>query len=97
MSGDRQKVIVLTGASGGIGQALAREFAGTGTYFALIARDEARLEAALKGKGAGGRTLRERLVAEDRAKRRDQKPEVVVFPYLVVMVRFFIKVFTVSD
>ncbi|UES51302.1 SDR family NAD(P)-dependent oxidoreductase [Roseibium aggregatum] len=48
MAGETQKVIVLTGASGGIGQALAREYAGPGIYFALIARDEARLEALLK-------------------------------------------------
>ncbi len=47
MAGETQKVIVLTGASGGIGQALAREYAGPGIYFALIARDEARLEALL--------------------------------------------------
>ncbi|EAV43925.1 putative oxidoreductase [Stappia aggregata IAM 12614] len=48
MAGETQKVIVLTGASGGIGQALAREFAGPGIYFALIARDQTRLEALLK-------------------------------------------------
>jgi len=43
MSGTNGKVIVLTGASGGIGQALARELAEDGVYFALIARDEERL------------------------------------------------------
>ena len=57
MASDTQKVIVLTGASGGIGQALAREFAGTGTYFALIARDQTRLEtllAEIRALGADG-------------------------------------------
>ncbi|GAB4576523.1 MAG: SDR family NAD(P)-dependent oxidoreductase [Roseibium sp.] len=44
MTGVFDRVIVLTGASGGIGEALAREFAAPGTYFALIARDEARLQ-----------------------------------------------------
>ncbi|PVB63529.1 oxidoreductase [Labrenzia sp. 011] len=51
------RVIVLTGASGGIGQALAREFAGPGTYLALIARDEARLEPVMtdiRAQGAEG-------------------------------------------
>ncbi|POF29192.1 SDR family NAD(P)-dependent oxidoreductase [Roseibium marinum] len=43
MTNRYDRVIVLTGASGGIGQALAREFACPGTYLALIARDEARL------------------------------------------------------
>ncbi|MHA7772530.1 SDR family NAD(P)-dependent oxidoreductase [Roseibium sp. M-1] len=43
MDGETRKVIVLTGASGGIGQALAREYAAPGIYFALIARDETRL------------------------------------------------------
>lgn len=42
------RVIVLTGASGGIGQALAREFAKENAYFALIARDEARLHPLLQ-------------------------------------------------
>jgi short-subunit dehydrogenase len=44
MRGKEPKVIVLTGASGGIGQALAREYAAPGIYFALIARDEDRLK-----------------------------------------------------
>lgn len=43
MTNEHDRVIVLTGASGGIGEALAREFSGAGTYFALIARDETRL------------------------------------------------------
>jgi len=59
MTGVHDRVIVLTGASGGIGQALAREFAGPGTYFALIARDEARLLPLLdevKALGSDGET-----------------------------------------
>jgi short-subunit dehydrogenase len=55
MSGRQDRVIVLTGASGGIGQALAREFAGPGTYFALIARDKSRLQPLLEElRSAGG-------------------------------------------
>lgn len=56
MTGGRDRVIVLTGASGGIGQALAREFAGSGTRFALIARDEARLKPLLEELEAMGST-----------------------------------------
>jgi short-subunit dehydrogenase len=37
------KVIVLTGASGGLGQALARELAAPGRHFLLAGRDVARL------------------------------------------------------
>ncbi len=48
MVGQDRKVIVLTGASGGIGQALAREYAGGDTYLALIARDEERLQKQLE-------------------------------------------------
>jgi len=57
MTGDRKRVIVLTGASGGIGQALARELAEPGTFFSLIARDETRLEpllAELRASGCDG-------------------------------------------
>ena len=57
MADRKEKVIVLTGASGGIGEALAHRFAQTGVYFALIARDEARLRSllnALQEKGAEG-------------------------------------------
>jgi len=59
MTGVEDRVIVLTGASGGIGQALAREFAGAGIYFALIARDETRLQPLLtdlRAKGSDGET-----------------------------------------
>ena len=51
-SGD---VIVLTGASGGIGEALAGEFAGSGCHLVLIARDPVKLDALagkLRAKGA---------------------------------------------
>ncbi|MES0882357.1 SDR family NAD(P)-dependent oxidoreductase [Roseibium sp. SCP14] len=44
MKASASKVIVLTGASGGIGQALAKEFAKPGIFLALIARDENRLQ-----------------------------------------------------
>ncbi|MBO6756943.1 MAG: SDR family NAD(P)-dependent oxidoreductase [Roseibium sp.] len=47
MSKDR--VIVLTGASGGIGQALAHQFANEGVRFALISRDPDRLKAQATG------------------------------------------------
>ncbi|WP_298820863.1 SDR family NAD(P)-dependent oxidoreductase [uncultured Roseibium sp.] len=42
------RVIVLTGASGGIGQALAREFAKENVYLALIAREKSRLHPLLQ-------------------------------------------------
>lgn len=45
MTAGRSRTIVLTGASGGIGAALAREFARPGYRLVLIARDPARLEA----------------------------------------------------
>ncbi|WP_149891569.1 SDR family NAD(P)-dependent oxidoreductase [Roseibium aestuarii] len=49
------ETILLTGASGGIGEALAREVAGPGRCLILLARDRARLErlaAELKARGA---------------------------------------------
>lgn len=67
MANGNNRVIVLTGASGGIGQALAREFAQPGAYLALVARDESRLRPLLseiREKGADGEVraidLRER-------------------------------------
>ncbi|MCV0425270.1 MAG: SDR family NAD(P)-dependent oxidoreductase [Roseibium sp.] len=57
MNGAAKTVIVLTGASGGIGQALARELAKPGIYIALVARDEKRLQPLLdsiKSQGADG-------------------------------------------
>ncbi|MEM9635039.1 MAG: SDR family NAD(P)-dependent oxidoreductase [Pseudomonadota bacterium] len=44
MKASATKVIVLTGASGGIGKALAKEFAKPGIFLALVARDEQRLK-----------------------------------------------------
>lgn len=38
-----RKVVVVTGASGGIGQAIAREFLSEGCRVALIAREKQRL------------------------------------------------------
>ncbi len=43
---NKQKVVVITGASGGIGRAAVREFAKHGTTLALVARGEEGLEAA---------------------------------------------------
>jgi short-subunit dehydrogenase len=60
MAASKGKVIVLTGASGGIGQALASEFARPGTYFALLARDKERLETVLnevRSLGADGEVI----------------------------------------
>ncbi|GAA0781946.1 SDR family NAD(P)-dependent oxidoreductase [Roseibium denhamense] len=57
MTNAKAKVIVITGASGGIGEALACEMAGPATYFALIARDKDRLAPVLKkirARGADG-------------------------------------------
>jgi short-subunit dehydrogenase len=52
------KVILLTGASAGIGQALALALAGQGAKLALAARDEARLqEVAAACRAAGGEAL----------------------------------------
>ncbi|HEU4375416.1 MAG TPA: SDR family oxidoreductase [Telluria sp.] len=46
MAGLREEVVVITGASAGIGRAAAREFAAHGARLALIARDTDRLQAA---------------------------------------------------
>jgi NAD(P)-dependent dehydrogenase (short-subunit alcohol dehydrogenase family) len=51
-------VVVVTGASGGIGRAVAREFARSGDRIALVARGEVGLEAAAREvKAAGGTPL----------------------------------------
>ncbi|SFC66087.1 Short-chain dehydrogenase [Nocardioides terrae] len=58
MPQDRQRVVVVTGASGGIGRATARAFAKRGDSVALLARGEAGLEAAAEEvRAAGARAL----------------------------------------
>lgn len=54
----RPEVVVITGASAGIGRAVVREFARDGASIGLIARGEDRLEAARREvENAGGRAL----------------------------------------
>jgi len=58
MPQDRQRVVVVTGASGGIGRATARAFAKRGDSVALLARGEEGLEAAAEEvRAAGARAL----------------------------------------
>lgn len=69
MTADGSQTIVLTGASGGIGTALAREFARPGYRLALIARDPARLEALAKDvRKSGAEAEAAALDVRDRAK-----------------------------
>jgi short-subunit dehydrogenase len=67
--GDMAEVVVITGASGGIGRATVRRFAQDGASIALIARGRAGLEAAAEEvEAAGGRALVLPLdVADDQA------------------------------
>lgn len=54
----RKNVVVLTGASRGIGRSMARQLAAAGSWLALGARDEAALEAvAQECHALGGRSL----------------------------------------
>ena len=54
----KNEVVVVTGASAGLGRAIAREFGKHGTAVGLIARNVERLEAAKKEiEGMGGRAL----------------------------------------
>jgi short-subunit dehydrogenase len=58
MASNRKKVVVVTGASGGVGRATAREFAKCGFRIALLARGVDRLNAAKKEiEDLGGRAL----------------------------------------
>jgi len=55
---DGPEVVVITGASAGIGRATVRAFAETGAHIALLARDRARLEEAQKEvEQLGGKAL----------------------------------------
>ncbi|HEX2054989.1 MAG TPA: SDR family oxidoreductase [Nitrospiraceae bacterium] len=54
----RPEIVVITGASAGVGRATVREFARHGAWLGLIARDRTRLEAARQEvEAAGGRAL----------------------------------------
>jgi short-subunit dehydrogenase len=58
MAGSRNQVVVVTGASGGVGRAAVREFAKRGAQIALLARGVDRLNAAKKEiEDAGGKGL----------------------------------------
>jgi NADP-dependent 3-hydroxy acid dehydrogenase YdfG len=55
---DRPEVVVITGASAGVGRATVRVFAEHGAHVALLARGEGRLKAAAREvEAAGGRAL----------------------------------------
>lgn len=56
------KTILITGASGGIGQALAREYACSGTHLILQGRDQTRLDAVTKACEAKGATVEVRVI-----------------------------------
>lgn len=54
----RPEIVVITGASAGVGRATVREFARHGAWLGLIARERSRLEAAQhEVEAAGGRAL----------------------------------------
>jgi short-subunit dehydrogenase len=65
------RAILITGASSGIGRALALEYAATGTRLVLVGRDAARLEATAAGCRAKGAAVETGLVdVRDRAAMR---------------------------
>ena len=49
-----EKLVLITGASSGIGEALAKRYGGTGAHVLLLARDERRLQAAAEAVRASG-------------------------------------------
>src|SRR3954469_10940621 len=58
MDANNQEVVVITGASAGVGRATAREFGKHGARVALLARNEEGLEGARKEiEAAGGKAL----------------------------------------
>ena len=58
MESNKAKVVVVTGASAGVGRAVVREFAKQNAHIGLIARGEERLQAAKREvEGAGGKAL----------------------------------------
>lgn len=52
--GGRPRVVVVTGASAGVGRATAKAFATQGASLVLLARDESRLESAREEVRAAG-------------------------------------------
>ena len=67
VTGLRDKVVLVTGASGGIGEAIAVEFARGGAVVVISSRNEEKLQAlARRLESAGGQALALRCDAADR-------------------------------